>query len=56
VDSIPSGDAGYGDSPSRATPTLGADILNAVTDYTVKFIEAFSEVDLSRGRKQRRGV
>jgi creatinine amidohydrolase len=56
ADSIPSGDAGYGDSPSRATPALGADILNAVTDYTVKFIEEFSEIDLSKGRKQRRSV
>ncbi|MDR1623207.1 MAG: creatininase family protein [Synergistaceae bacterium] len=53
ADSIPSGDAGYGDSPSRASAALGADILNAVTDYTVKFIEEFSKIDLSAGRKQR---
>jgi creatinine amidohydrolase len=51
VDFIPSGDARYGDSPSRTNPVLGADILNAVTDYAVKFIEEFSEIDLGVGRQ-----
>ncbi|GHV38579.1 creatininase [Synergistales bacterium] len=45
--SIPSGDAGYEDAPSRANAKLGADILDAVTDYTIKFIEEFSKVDLT---------
>ncbi|NLL37654.1 MAG: creatininase family protein [Fretibacterium sp.] len=48
ADSIPSGDAGYGDSPSRVDEQLGAEILRAVTDYTVDFIEEFLTVNLSR--------
>jgi creatinine amidohydrolase len=53
VDSIPSGDAGYGDSPDRANAVLGADILKAVTDYTVRFIEEFSTTNLDAGRRRR---
>jgi len=53
TESIPSGDAGYGDSPSKAleNPALGAEILAAVVEYTTRFIEEFAKVDLSAGRK-----
>jgi creatinine amidohydrolase len=56
VDSIPSGDAGYEDHPSRASAALGGKILDAVTDYTAEFIEEFSKIDLSVGRQQKSGV
>ncbi|MDR3231672.1 MAG: creatininase family protein [Synergistaceae bacterium] len=49
-DSIPSGDAGYDDRPSRANAKLGEDVLDAVTNYTERFIAEFLEVDLSVGR------
>ncbi len=51
TDSIPSGDAGYGDAPSRADAALGRAILEAVTDYTAKFVEEFAKVDLNVGRR-----
>ena len=51
ADSIPSGDSGYGDSPSRASAKTGAEILDAVTDYTARFIDEFLKIDLSVGRR-----
>lgn len=53
VDSIPSGDAGYNDSPGRADNRLGRDILEAVVDYTVRFVREFSTLDLSVGRRSK---
>jgi creatinine amidohydrolase len=55
-DSIPSGDAGHDDSPSRASAKLGGDVLNAVTDYTERFIEEFLKADLSAGRAKQAGT
>lgn len=52
MDSIPSGDAGYDDVPSRAEAIPGKEILDAVTDYTAKFVREFSKVDLSVGRRK----
>jgi creatinine amidohydrolase len=54
ADSIPSGDAGYGDSPSKAlgNPALGGEILSAVVDYAVSFVEEFAKIDLNVGRKK----
>lgn len=51
VDSIPSGDAGYGDSPARADEKVGGEILEAVVDYTVRFVREFAGLDLSVGRR-----
>ena len=51
ADSIPSGDAGYDDSPARADARMGRDILDAVVDYTVRFVREFSVLDLSVGRR-----
>ena len=51
-DSIPSGDAGYDDSPSRASRETGQAIVDAVVDYTVRFIGEFSKIDLSIGRRE----
>ena len=50
--SIPSGDAGYDDSPSRASRETGQAIVDAVVDYTVRFVKEFSKIDLSVGRKE----
>ncbi|MDR1732177.1 MAG: creatininase family protein [Synergistaceae bacterium] len=50
-DAIPSGDAGYGDIPARANPNLGAEILDAVTDYAERFILEFLTLDLTAGRR-----
>jgi creatinine amidohydrolase len=54
AESIPSGDAGYGDSPSKAleNPSWGTEILSSVVEYIAKFIEEFAKADLSAGRNR----
>jgi len=51
VDSIPSGNAGYSDTPNSAKTETGEQVLSGVIDYVHAFAEEFLKIDLDKIRK-----